>query len=64
MLAYKTIYSIKGPLLFVNNTENIGYQELVNIVDSAGNQISGQVIALNNDIALIQLYLIFCLVKS
>jgi V/A-type H+/Na+-transporting ATPase subunit B len=56
MLAYKTIHTIKGPLLFINKTQDVGYQELVNIIDTDGNKIAGQVIALDNDTALVQLY--------
>ena len=56
MLAYKTIHSLKGPLLFVNNTQNVAYQELVTIIDPQGNKIAGQVIALDKDTALVQLY--------
>jgi V/A-type H+/Na+-transporting ATPase subunit B len=56
MLAYKTIHSLKGPLLFVNKTTDIAYQELVEIIDPQGNKKSGQVIALDKDTALVQLF--------
>jgi V/A-type H+-transporting ATPase subunit B len=56
MITYKTIDSIKGPLVFINRTENIGYQELVNIKDPNGREMKGQVIALTHDVAVVQLF--------
>jgi V/A-type H+-transporting ATPase subunit B len=56
MITYRSINSLQGPLVFINKTEQIGYQELVNIVDPHGNQIQGQVIALDGDLAVVQLF--------
>ena len=56
MKAYKTIDSIKGPLVFINRTAGVGYQELVTIKDAQGRVMQGQVIALENDTALVQLF--------
>ena len=56
MKAYKTIDSIKGPLVFINKTEGVGYQELVEFKDANGRAMQGQVIALDGDTAMVQLF--------
>ncbi len=56
MLSYKSIESINGPLVFVSGVSNVGYQEIVNIQDPNGNDLQGQVIALDNDTAMVQLF--------
>jgi V/A-type H+-transporting ATPase subunit B len=56
MITYKTIQSLKGPLVFIHRTEKIGYQELVTIEDPNGRKMKGQVIALENDVAVVQLF--------
>jgi len=56
MLSYKTIDSLKNPLVFVRNTHNVGYQEMVTITDEQGNTSAGQVIALEKDTAVVQLF--------
>lgn len=56
MITYKTIESLKGPLVFIHRTQDIGYQELVEIVDPNGRKINGQVIALHEDVAVVQLF--------
>lgn len=56
MIAYKTVDSLQGPLVFVNRTENIGLGELVTITDPNGKTVQGQVIALENDTAVVQVF--------
>jgi len=56
MISYKTIDSLKNPLVFIRNTKNIGYQEMVIIEDERGNKTAGQVIALEKDTAIVQLF--------
>ena len=56
MIVYKTIDSLQGPLVFIKNTENIGYQELVAIKDPRGNETYGQVIIVEGDTAVVQLF--------
>ena len=56
MISYQTVESIKGPLVFIQNTENIGYQELVTITDPKGNVLQGQIIALEKDVAVAQIF--------
>lgn len=56
MISYQTIKSIQGPLIFIHNTEKIGYQELVTITDENGKEIQGQVIAIEKDIAVVQVF--------
>jgi V/A-type H+-transporting ATPase subunit B len=56
MINYKTINSLKGPLVFINRTDNIGYQEIVKITDPKGKETFGQVIALEGETAIVQLF--------
>jgi len=56
MIGYRTIKALKGPLVFVQNTQNIGYQEMVAITDPNGKKTQGQVIALEGETAIVQLF--------
>jgi V/A-type H+/Na+-transporting ATPase subunit B len=56
MIRYKSIDTLKGPLVFIRHTQNIGYQELVLIEDPSGRLIQGQVIILEKDTAVVQLF--------
>jgi V/A-type H+/Na+-transporting ATPase subunit B len=56
MIAYKSLETLRGPLVFVEKTANIGYQELVTITDPTGKTYQGQVIALEKDVAVVQLF--------
>jgi V/A-type H+-transporting ATPase subunit B len=56
MISYQTVASIQSPLIFIENTEKVGYQELVEIIDENGKKIQGQVVALEKDIAVVQMF--------
>lgn len=56
MKEYRTITQIAGPLVFVEKTEPIGYQELVNIVLSDGTEKRGQVLDTSDDIVVVQVF--------
>ena len=56
MIAYKSIDSLQGPLVFIHNTQKIGYNELVLITDPRGNQTFGQVIAIEEQTVVVQLF--------
>lgn len=56
MISYKSVTTLKGPLIFIENTENVGYQEIVAITDPNGNKSNGQVIALDRGTAVVQLF--------
>ena len=56
MISYKSIISIQAPLVFIERTEKIGYQELVQIQDVNGITIQGQVISLDKDVAVVQMF--------
>jgi V/A-type H+/Na+-transporting ATPase subunit B len=53
---YKTISQIAGPLVFVKNTEPIGYQELVSVKLSDGSIKRGQVLDTSNDLVVVQIF--------
>jgi V/A-type H+/Na+-transporting ATPase subunit B len=56
MISYKTVEALKGPLVFIKKTEKIGYLELVTISDPNGKIMQGQVISLEEDMAVVQLF--------
>lgn len=56
MINYKSVTSIQAPLIFIERTDNVGYQELVEITDARGQKLQGQVIALEGDVAVVQLF--------
>jgi V/A-type H+-transporting ATPase subunit B len=56
MKEYRTINKIAGPLVFVEKTEPVGYEELVNIVQSDGTVKRGQVLDTSDDIVVIQVF--------
>lgn len=53
---YKTIREISGPLIFVEKTEPIGYNELVNITLADGTTKRGQVLDTSDDIVVVQVF--------
>ena len=56
MKEYKTISMIKGPLIFVEKTEPIGYADIVKIQLSSGEIKNGQVLDTSNDIVVVQVF--------
>ena len=53
---YKTIKEVVGPLMLVENVENVKYDELVEIVQANGEIRRGKVLEVENDKALVQLF--------
>ncbi len=53
---YKTIREIAGPLIFVEKTEPVGYNELVNINLPDGTTKRGQVLDTSDDIVVVQVF--------
>jgi len=53
---YKTINEIKGPLLFVEKTEPVGYNELVEIRTETGELKRGQVLDTSNEVVVVQVF--------
>jgi V/A-type H+-transporting ATPase subunit B len=56
MKEYRTITQIAGPLVFVEKTEPVGYQELVNIVLFDGTIKRGQVLDTSDDLVVVQVF--------
>lgn len=56
MISYQTLESVQGPLVFINRTSDIGYQEMVTLTAPNGQQVQGQVIALENEVAIVQTF--------
>lgn len=56
MKEYKTITRVAGPLVFVEKTEPVGYNELVAIRLSDARMKNGQVLDTSNDIVVVQVF--------
>ena len=53
---YSTINYVSGPLVFVNNTRNIAFNEMVDLVLPNGEERSGQVLEVSGKVAVIQVF--------
>lgn len=53
---YKTIVEVSGPLIFIEKTEPVGYNELVNINLPDGSTKRGQVLDTSADIVVVQVF--------
>ena len=56
MKEYKTVNQVAGPLVFVEKTEPVGYQELVNLVLADGTEKRGQVLDTSDEIVVVQVF--------
>lgn len=55
-LKQKTITSIKGPLLFLEHVTSVKVGEVVKIIASDGSKIDGEVLKIDKDTVLVQIY--------
>jgi V/A-type H+-transporting ATPase subunit B len=53
---YRTLQDVTGPLVFVRNVHGVAYNEMVSIAMPDGSTRSGQVLEINGDIAVIQVF--------
>jgi V/A-type H+-transporting ATPase subunit B len=53
---YKTIHDIAGPLVFVREARGVSFGEMVEIVSGDGESRNGQVIELDGDLAVVQVF--------
>jgi len=53
---YKTIGEIKGPLVFVEKTENVAYGDIVEIETPEGERKRGEVLDTSKDTVVVQVY--------
>ncbi len=53
---YRTLSYVTGPLIFVENVHDVAYNEMVAILMPDGSERSGQVLEVNDDIAVIQVF--------
>jgi V/A-type H+-transporting ATPase subunit B len=54
---HRTVTQIRGPLIFVERVSNVAFDEMVEVVDPSGNVRVGRVLEVDNDVAVIQLFL-------
>lgn len=53
---YKTVNEIKGPLMFVEETENVAYGDIVEIETPSGERRRGEVLDTSKDVVVVQVY--------
>ncbi|MBU4174558.1 MAG: V-type ATP synthase subunit B [Actinobacteria bacterium] len=53
---YRTIHDIAGPLVFVRRVKGVSYEEMVEVESADGRVRNGQVIELNDDLAVVQVF--------
>jgi V/A-type H+-transporting ATPase subunit B len=53
---YRTLSQIKGPLIFVDRIANVGYHEMVEIVDAAGRKRLGQVLEVDSKRCMVRVF--------
>src|SRR5512135_622174 len=53
---YRTLSYVSGPLIFVERVNNVGYGEIVEIQGADGVMRSGQVLEVNRDRAVVQVF--------
>jgi V/A-type H+/Na+-transporting ATPase subunit B len=56
MLTFKTVEGIDGPLIFIKKTRAVGYGEMVKFRDRLGQTLDGQVVGLQDDLAIVQMF--------
>ena len=54
---FKTVSQIRGPLLFVERVNEVAYDEMVEVIDPDGGKRLGRVLEVEDDMAIIQLFL-------
>lgn len=54
---FRTVSQIRGPLLFVERVADIAFDEMVEVIDPAGNLRVGRVLEVDHQTAVIQLFL-------
>ena len=53
---YRTITDVKGPLVFLNNTEPVAFGEIVQLRLSDGSLKNGQVLDTSDEIVVVQVF--------
>lgn len=53
---YRTLYEIKGPLIFVERIAEVAYGEMVEIIDPEGQIRLGQVLEVNGDHCMVRVF--------
>ncbi len=53
---YQTIQSVSGPLVFVKNTKDISYGEIVEVTTPTGERRTGQVLEAAEDMVVVQIF--------
>ncbi len=56
MKEYTSVSDVSGPLMIVENVEDVAYGELVKIITSTGEERNGQVLEIRKDKAIVQLF--------
>lgn len=54
---FRTVKQIRGPLIFVDRVSDVAFDEMVEVIDPAGHVRVGRVLEVDNNVAIIQLFL-------
>ncbi len=55
-IEYNTVTSITGPLIFIEHVQNVSFGEVVEIILPSGEKRNGQVLEVNKNLAVIQVF--------
>jgi len=55
-IVYKTTTEIRGPILFIENIKDVAYDEVVRIITPTGYEVSGSVLDVSRDYAMVQVF--------
>ena len=53
---YEGLQKIKGPLIFIENIKNVGFEEMVEITHPNGEKRHGRVLEVGSDIAVVEVF--------
>lgn len=53
---YRTLNYVSGPLIFVEKTKDVSYGEMVDVATAGGEARSGQVLEIDGDLAVVQVF--------
>ncbi|MCD6368918.1 MAG: V-type ATP synthase subunit B, partial [Thermoproteales archaeon] len=56
LMEYSTVREIRGPLVVIENTRNIGYEELVEVIGPENERRLGRIIEAAEDYAVVQVF--------
>lgn len=53
---YRTVSQIRGPLIFIERTTGVAYDEIVEVIDDQGERRQGRVLEVDGQLAMVQVF--------